>query len=58
MFPLQKRQYAIQNPKSQLLSKTDVAKLVNTWRGLPNKVSMGAQKNFLLFCGRNCKGLG
>ena len=49
LSPAQKRQFAIQNPKSQLLSKTDVAKLVNTWWGLPNKVSMGAQKNFLLF---------
>ena len=49
LSPAQKRQFAIQNPKSQLLSKTDVAKLINTWRGLPNKVSMGAQKNFLLF---------
>ncbi|WP_151445806.1 AIPR family protein [Lacisediminimonas profundi] len=45
----QKRQFELQNPKAQLLTKTDVAKLENTWRGMPNKVSMGAQKNFLLF---------
>lgn len=49
LTPPQKRQFATQNPKSQLLSKTDVAKLVNTWQGLPNKVSLGAQKNFMLF---------
>ena len=49
LSPAQKRQFAVQNPKSQLLSKTDIAKLVNTWQGLPNKVSMGAQKNFMLF---------
>lgn len=49
LSPAQKRQFALQNPKSQLLTKTDVAKLENTWRGMPNKVSMGAQKNFILF---------
>jgi len=37
------------NPKPQLLTKTDVAKLENTWRGFPHKVSQGAQKNFLHF---------
>jgi hypothetical protein len=45
----QKRQFELQNPKLQLLTKTDIAKFENTWRGLPNKVSMGAQKNFMLF---------
>lgn len=45
----QKRQFLLQNPKSQLLTKTDVAKFENTWRGLPHKVSLGAQKNFMIF---------
>lgn len=49
LTPAQKRQFELQNPKSQLLTKTDVAKLENTWRGMPHKVSMGAQKNFMLF---------
>lgn len=49
LTPAQKRQFALQNPKAQLLTKTDVAKLENTWRGMPHKVSMGAQKNFMLF---------
>ena len=49
LTPAQKRQFGLQNPKSQLLTKTDVAKLENTWRGMPNKVSLGAQKNFILF---------
>lgn len=49
LTPPQKRQFGLQNPKSQLLTKTDVAKFENTWRGMPNKVSMGAQKNFILF---------
>ncbi len=45
----QKEQFLIQNPKANLLTKTDVAKLENTWRGFPHKVSLGAQKNFLFF---------
>ena len=44
-----KEQFLLKNPKSQLLTKTDVAKLENTWRGFPHKVSLGAQKNFLVF---------
>lgn len=51
----QKAQYLLQNPKAQLLTKTDVAKLENTWRGFPNKVSLGAQKNFLFFAERIAK---
>ena len=39
------------NPKSQLLTKLDVAKLENTWKGMPHKVSCGAQKNFVFFAG-------
>ena len=45
----QKEQFLLKTPKSQLLTKTDVAKFVNTWRGLPHIVSMGAQKNFSNF---------
>lgn len=45
----QRTQFQLQNPKRQVLSKTDIAKLENTWRGMPHKVSLGAQKNFMLF---------
>jgi hypothetical protein len=45
----QKEQFLLQNPKPQLLTKTDIAKFENTWRGYPHKVSQGAQKNFLHF---------
>jgi hypothetical protein len=45
----QRKQFELQNPKSQLLTKTDVAKFANTWGGLPHRVSMGAQKNFMFF---------
>ncbi|SDU89832.1 AIPR family protein [Pseudomonas vancouverensis] len=44
-----KTQFSLQNPRKQLFSKTDVAKLENTWRELPHKVSLGAQKNFMIF---------
>lgn len=43
----EKKKFVLQNPKSQLLTKTDVAKLQNTWREMPHKVSLGAQKNFM-----------
>ena len=45
----QRAKFLLLNPKAQLLTKTDVAKLENTWRGFPHKVSFGAQKNFLAF---------
>lgn len=45
----QKEQFLMRNPKAQLLTKTDVAKFENAWRGFPHKVSQGAQKNFLHF---------
>ena len=45
----QRAQFQYQNPKLQVLTKTDIAKIENTRRGMPNKVSLGAQKNFVLF---------
>jgi len=40
------------NPRSQLLTKTDVAKVMNSWDCLPHEVSKGAQKNFAKFAER------
>jgi hypothetical protein len=37
------------NPRTQLFSKTDLAKFENTWNQLPHIVSRGAQKNFSEF---------
>lgn len=45
----QKNAFLIQHPKHQLLTKLDVARLENTWKGFPQKVSTGAQKNFIFF---------
>lgn len=49
MSPAEKRRFLQQNPRDQLLIKTDLAKYENAWRRLPNVVSLGAQKNFKNF---------
>lgn len=49
LTPAEKKKYQLQNPKTQLLTKTDFAKIRNSWRGYPHHVSMGAQKNFAKF---------
>lgn len=41
--------FLIQNPKAQMFTKTDLAKLYNIYRQLPHQVSTGAQKNFIQF---------
>jgi hypothetical protein len=45
----QRKQFALQNPKNQVITKTDLAKSENAWRFLPHTVSLGAQKNFMAF---------
>ncbi|MDT3706284.1 MAG: AIPR family protein [Thiobacillus sp.] len=45
----QKRDFQRENPRAQLLVKTDLAKFENSWRQLPHIVSAGAQKNFTNF---------
>lgn len=42
-------QFDLKYPKSQLITKTDLAKYHNSWAQLPHQVSAGAQKNFLSF---------
>lgn len=44
-----KKQFLLRNPRTQLLTKTDVAKIENTFGLLPHVVSQGAQKNFSRF---------
>ncbi len=45
----EKKKFLHQNPREQVISKTDLAKFENSWRGEPHIVSMGAQKNFHVF---------
>lgn len=44
-----KQEFQLQNPRGQVVTKTDLAKVINTFRGQPNVVSRGAQKNFIAF---------
>jgi hypothetical protein len=44
-----KKSFQLQHPKSQLITKTDLAKFHNSWERLPDVVSLGAQKNFVRF---------
>ena len=47
--PGQQKQFELINPKSQMFTKTDLAKYENTWAQYPYLVSRGAQKNFWEF---------
>jgi hypothetical protein len=49
LTPSEKRKFLLQNPKKQVITKTDLAKVRNTWDGLPHVVSKGAQTNFSTF---------
>lgn len=49
MTQAEKGKFIIQNPKSQLITKTDLAKIQNSWRCIPHIVSKGAQTNFVEF---------
>lgn len=44
-----KQKFLARFPAKKRLSKTDVAKYVLAWEGLPHRVSSGAQKNFIFF---------
>lgn len=44
-----KAKFQLINPKSQKITKTDIAKYVTTWMELPHYASLGAQKNFSKF---------
>lgn len=45
----QRNRFDQEYPKRQLFTKTDLAKFLNVWQGLPHVVSQGAQKNFANF---------
>ena len=49
MTPAKKKQFLLQNPKSKVITKTDLAKVRNTWTEMPQTVSKGAQTNFMKF---------
>jgi len=43
------RKFELSHPRSQVITKTDLAKYFNSWNQLPHVVSQGAQANFLKF---------
>lgn len=45
----EKDKFVTQHPKKQVITKTDLAKVRNTWDCLPQLVSKGAQTNFIKF---------
>lgn len=45
----QRRKFDLEYPRGQMFSKTDLAKFLMLWRGQPDTVSKGAQKNFAEF---------
>ena len=49
LTPAQRKKFDLENPRSQLFSKTDLAKYLNVWDKKPDTVSLGAQKNFADF---------
>ena len=49
MTKADKDKFCTQNPKDQLVTKTDFAKARNSWDLLPQVVSKGAQTNFMKF---------
>ena len=49
LTPAKKKQFELQHPKNQVIKKTDLAKVQNTWMGHPDVVSKGAQTNFSEF---------
>ena len=45
----ERRRFDLEYPKTQMFTKTDLAKFLNVWRNKPDVVSKGAQKNFADF---------
>ncbi|MBI6630355.1 AIPR family protein [Pontibaca salina] len=45
----ERKSFDAEFPRSQFLTKTDLAKFENTWACIPHIVSLGAQKNFAEF---------
>lgn len=52
LTPGEQRRFKAENPKSQMLTKTDLAKFENVWDEHPKWVNLGAQKNFAQYATR------
>ena len=47
--PTERKKYQLEYPKKQLISKTDLSKFENVWKGIPHIVAQGAQNSFITF---------
>ena len=47
-----RKEFDLEYPKSQIFTKTDLAKFLSSWDGFPHLVSRGAQTNFAFFAER------
>lgn len=52
LSPAEQRRFKIEHPKSQMFTKTDLAKFENVWDDHPRWVNLGSQKNFARFATR------
>ena len=52
LSPGEKKKFQAKNPKSQMFTKTDLAKFENVWDDKPTFVNLGAQKNFAQYAKR------
>jgi hypothetical protein len=48
----EQRRFKAENPKPQMLTKTDLAKFENVWDDHPRFVNLGAEKNFARYASR------
>lgn len=49
MTRAEEKKFKTQNPKDQVIKKTDLAKVLNAWNKNPHIVSKGAESNFVKF---------
>ena len=48
----ERSRFRAENPKTQMLTKSDLAKFENVWDDLPHWVNLGAEKNFVRYAER------
>ena len=52
LTPAEQRRFKAEHPKSQMFTKTDLAKFENVWDDHPRWVNLGSQKNFARYAAR------
>mgnify|MGYP005846577659 FL=1 len=52
LTPAEQRRFKAEHPKTQMFTKTDLAKFENVWDDHPRWVNLGSQKNFARYAAR------